>query len=68
MNKVSVIDLDKVVCMDFEMVYEVYSNNTLYSIAAIVGIVCGCVWIGKQFGVCLLKVIRLMKNIDKDME
>lgn len=54
--------------MDFEMVYEVYSNNMLYSIAAIVGIVCGVVWIGKQFLMGLLKVIRLMKNIDKDME
>lgn len=52
--------------MDFDMVYEVYSNNVLYSVAAIVGIVCGVVWIGKQFVIGLLKVTGIMKNIDKD--
>lgn len=54
--------------MNFEMMYEIYSNNNLYSIVAIVGVVCGCVWLGKQFVIGLLKVIKLMKNMDKDVE
>ena len=54
--------------MNYDFVYEVYSNNALYSVAATVGIVCGVVWIGKQFVIGMLKVIRLMKNMDKDTE
>ena len=68
MNKVSVIVLERLKCMNFEMVYEVYSNNALYSVAATVGIVCGVVWLGKQFVIGLLKVSRLMRDIDKDVE
>ena len=68
LNKVSAIVFRKKVYMDFDMVYEVYSNNALYSVAATVGIVCGVVWIGKQFVIGLLKVIKLMKNMDKDVE
>ena len=54
--------------MDFDMVYEVYSNNALYSVAATVGIACGVVWLGKQFVIGLLKVSKLMRDIDKDVE
>lgn len=63
-----VIILERLVYMNYDFVYEVYSNNALYSVAATVGIVCGVVWLGKQFVIGLLKVIRLMKNMDKDTE
>lgn len=54
--------------MEFELAYEMFSNNVLYSVAATVGIVCGVVWIGKQFVLGLLMAIKLMKNMDKDAE
>lgn len=68
LNKVSVIIIEKVVYMEFELAYEMFSNNVLYSVAATVGIVCGVVWIGKQFVLGLLMAIKLMKNMDKDAE
>lgn len=50
--------------MEFEFVYEVLSNNTLYSIAATVFIIDGVVWLCKQLLIGVLKVVKLMKDIE----
>lgn len=68
LNKVSAIILERLVWMEFEFAYEVFSNNILFSVMAIVIILCGCVWLLKEFVKFILMLIKCMKDMDKDIE
>lgn len=50
--------------MEYQFVYEVLSNNALYSIAATIFIIDGVVWLCKQLLIGVLKVVKLMKDIE----
>ena len=50
--------------MEYQFVYEVLSSNALYSIAATIFIVDGVVWLCKQLLIGVLKVVKLMKDIE----
>ncbi len=51
--------------MEFDFIYEVLSTNALYSTVAIFFIIDSVVWLGKQLITGLLKVLELMRRLEK---
>ena len=55
--------VERMICMEYAFLYTLYSNNILYSVMAVVVIICGIVWLGKQVVTAMLKIMKIfLKN------